>query len=392
MLKFVKGFTKKFNIESFGIWLNASIKNRALFVYSTATLSILIRYVLYSLHQDSWLPNSFTFYSALFSYTVASVVLLFIFFFKSAVFGDYLKGVIDIDRIRENRVRTEKFRKLVVETYKAEKSFKIYSSSYGFTFSVSLMFLAMTSGTPAAATACFLVLGYNIWKLFNILYFARCMYKTPVPEDLQTVKPGWLLRLEDSNKGLFLMNGSGNVVGGVGSGFSQKVIKGAAKAAIKSYNYLTDVKNLPTIIKVSGGAGTAIFGLDYMAAEGAHRTSYATKAAELQQAGTYSPDPDTRSKAAALRRRGIDLLDCCEPNSKCLNSELVENKYELVRPYETKRYLAFEEQALVFEEKLALEKEKTSTFEKANLALEKEKLALEKANLALLSKRHSTID
>ena len=82
---------------------------------------------------------------------------------------------------------------------------------------------------------------------------------------------------------------------------------------------------------------------------------------ELQQVGTYSRDPDTRSKAAALRRRSIDLLDCCEPNSKCLNSELVENKYELVRPYESRRYLALEEQAIAFEEKLALEKEKTST-------------------------------
>ena len=129
--------------------------------------------------------------------------------------------------------------------------------------------------------------------------------------------------------------------------------------------YLADAKNLPTIMKVSAGAGTFIFGLDYTTAEATHRTSYVTRVYELQQVGTYSPDPDTRSKAAALRRRGINLLDCCEPNSKCLNSELVENKYGLVRPYESRRYLA-------------LEKEKTSTFEKENLALEKANLALEK--------------
>jgi len=58
------------------------------------------------------------------------------------------------------------------------------------------------------------------------------------------------------------MNGAGNVVGGgAGSGFSQKVIKSASKAATKSYNYLADAKNLPTIMKVSAGVGTFIFGL-----------------------------------------------------------------------------------------------------------------------------------
>ena len=83
-----------------------------------------------------------------------------------------------------------------------------------------------------------------------------------MPEDLKTIKPTWLLRLEDSNKDLFLMNGAGNVVGGgAGSGFSQKVIKSASKAATKSYNYLADAKNLPTIMKVSAGVGTFIFGL-----------------------------------------------------------------------------------------------------------------------------------
>lgn len=184
------------------------------------------------------------------------------------------------------------------------------------------------------------------------------MYVTPVPEDLKTIKPTWLLKLEDFNNGLSLMNGVGNVVGETGSGFGKKVIANASRVTIRSYNYLIDTKNLPTIIKASVGAGTFIFGLDYTAAEASQRTSYATKVLELHQDKTYSPDPDTRSKAASLRRRGLDLLDCCEPNSKCLNPELVENKYEIVRPYESKRYLALEEKATVLEEKAtALEEE-----------------------------------
>ena len=51
-----------------------------------------------------------------------------------------------------------------------------------------------------------------------------------------------------------------------------------------------------------------------------------------------------------MRRRGIDLSDCCEPRSKCLNPELVENKYETFRPYETKRYLTLEGEKIALEE------------------------------------------
>lgn len=80
-------------------------------------------------------------------------------------------------------------------------------------------------------------------------------------------------------------------------------------------------------MEVSADVGTFIFDSDYTTA--IHKNSYVTRVSELQQVGTYSRDPDTRSKAAALRRRSIDLLDCCEPNSKFLNSGLVENKYGL---------------------------------------------------------------
>ena len=100
-------------------------------------------------------------YSAVFSYTVASFVLFFIFVLKSATFGNYLRKLVDIDRIRENKVRAEKFRKLVVETHNAEESFRAYSNSYGFTFSVSFMLLAVTTGTRISAAVCFLVLMYN---------------------------------------------------------------------------------------------------------------------------------------------------------------------------------------------------------------------------------------
>lgn len=156
------------------------------------------------------------------------------------------------------------------------------------------------------------------------------------------------------------MNGVGTAAGEsvVGSGLSKKVIGKVSKATSRSVNYLTDITNLPTILKVTAGVGTAIFTLDDASANASHKTSYLSRAFEVNDNGTYSPDPDTRSKAAALRRRGVDLLDCCEPNSKCLNSELVENKYELVRPYESKRYLALEEKATALEEKAtALEEE-----------------------------------
>nr|NP_042539.1 ORF83 [Acanthamoeba castellanii]AAD11832.1 ORF83 [Acanthamoeba castellanii]AOS85731.1 ORF83 [Acanthamoeba castellanii] len=48
MFKFVRDFfenKQSFNIKTFAIWLNSSIKNRAIFVYSMATFSILVRYV-----------------------------------------------------------------------------------------------------------------------------------------------------------------------------------------------------------------------------------------------------------------------------------------------------------------------------------------------------------
>jgi len=156
------------------------------------------------------------------------------------------------------------------------------------------------------------------------------------------------------------MNGLGNATGesAAGSGLGKRVIGKVSKATTRSVNYLTDIRNLPMILKVTAGVGTAILALDDGVAEANHKTSYLSRSFEVSGSVTYSPDPDTRSKAAALRRKGVDLLDCCEPNSKCLNPELVENKYEIVRPYESKRYLALEEKATALEEKAtALEEE-----------------------------------
>lgn len=169
------------------------------------------------------------------------------------------------------------------------------------------------------------------------------------------------------------MNGLGVVAGDSvgGASLGKRVIVKVSKVTTMSYNYLTDVRNLPMIAKVSLGVGTVILGLDDYSADACRRTSYLTRFLELRSEETYSPDPDTRSKAAALRRRGINLLDCCEPNSKCLKPELVENKYEVVRPYESRRYLSLEEKANALEEKAnALEEENR----KLRLKLEKPEL------------------
>jgi hypothetical protein len=57
-----------------------------------------------------------------------------------------------------------------------------------------------------------------------------------------------------------------------------------------------------------------------------------------------------------LRGKRLALLDCFEPNSRCLDSELVENKYERVRPYKTNRYLTLEQEKVAIEKKLSLKR------------------------------------
>jgi hypothetical protein len=191
--------------------------------------------------------------------------------------------------------------------------------------------------------------------------------------------------LEDFDKSLTLMNSVPVVEAASGSGLTQKVLKIASKAASKSTVYLTDTKNLPQILKAAGLVAGSIFSFDYVLAEASHRTTSVTKVLEYYSNGTYSPDPDTRAKAAALRRRGVGLTDCCEPGTRYLNSELVENKYETFRPYETRRYLTLEQ------EKITLEQEKITLEQKVS-ALEQKVSALEKENKGLNFKEFPTID
>ena len=359
MFQFIDKLRDKYTIKKFANWLNSSIWNRAILVYTSATISIFVRYCFYSLHHDSWLPNSVTFYSAIFSYILATFFLFVFGVLKNVTFAEYIKRFVDIDRILENRLRAEKFRELVAQTHNAHNSFKVYSRGPWLRFGASFILLSMTSGKSIALHVSVCVVLYSLWVLFNILYFARRMHMTPVPEELKSIKPGWLIRWEDSNNRLDLMNGGGAINESItGSGLGKKLWGGTAKVAIKSFNYVTDTKNTFTIIRCLVGVCTFITGADYTSAEASQRTSYVSRAFESTSNGTYSPDPDTRSKAAALRRRGINLSDCCEPETRCLNPELVENKYEIARPYESKRYLALEEKATALEEKAtALEEE-----------------------------------
>jgi len=180
------------------------------------------------------------------------------------------------------------------------------------------------------------------------------------------------------------MNGVGTAVteSATGSGLGKRVLNKASNVATKSFNYVADPKNTAVIVRSLFGAGTMIVGLDYSFAEATQHTSYFTQALEVNAEQTYSPDPDTRSKAAALRRRGFDLSDCCEPGTRCLNPELVENKYDITKPYESKRYLALENEKIALEnEKIALENEK--------IALNEKVAALEQENNKLNSKENS---
>jgi hypothetical protein len=117
---------------------------------------------LYSLHHDSWLPNSVTLYSVFFSYTAASIFLFAFGVLRNVTFGDYIRKFIDIDRIHENRIRVKKFTKLVVETHSAQRYFKVYSYNSGLTFGISFMLLAVTSGTSFAFIVSLFVIIFNL--------------------------------------------------------------------------------------------------------------------------------------------------------------------------------------------------------------------------------------
>jgi len=88
---------------------------------------------------------------------------LFIFgVLKSVTFGDFIKKFINLDRIRENRVRNEKFMELVAKTHNVHDSFKVYSRNPWLTFTTSFFLLAMSSGTSFALHVPICVLLYNL--------------------------------------------------------------------------------------------------------------------------------------------------------------------------------------------------------------------------------------
>jgi hypothetical protein len=87
-------------------------------------------------------------------------------------------------------------------------------------------------------------------------------------------------KLEDFDKSLTLMSGALVSEAVSGSGLTQRVLKSASKATSRSTAYLTDVRNLPNILKAAGLVTGGFFSLDYAAAEASHRTTYLTKALE----------------------------------------------------------------------------------------------------------------
>ena len=180
------------------------------------------------------------------------------------------------------------------------------------------------------------------------------------------------------------MNGPvSEVASSVAGGARLKTLKQVSGVIRRSAAYMVEPKNFPTI-RFYGGFIITILGCsEYGCSEANTQTSISTRLIEAACNGTYSPDPDTRSKAALLRRKGVNLLDCCEPGSRRLDPDLIEDKYEVVKPYEPIRYRLIEQKATSLEqEKLALEQKATSLEQKAT-SLEQEKLALEQKATSL---------
>ena len=373
LIKIIKDFfnKKQVYVKVYSDWLNYSIWNRAIFVYTAASFSVFVRYVLYSVHNGFWLPNSLTLYSAFFSYTVATFFLLLFGVLRNITLSDYMKKFIDIDRIRENRIRNQKFMELVAETHNAHSSFKFYSYNPFLIFGISFFLVSWSSNMGFGVLVSSLVSLYGMLLLINLFYFARCIYLTPVPEDLKTIRPAWLVKLNNFNDNLTLMNGVANAVteSATGSGLGKRILNKISSTVSRSFNYATDTKNARVVISSLALASSVIVGVDYTSAEASQRTSYLTRVFEFGENGTYSTDPDTRSKAAALRRKRVDLLDCCESNSCCLDAELVENKYEMIRPYETNRYLILEQEKAIFEQKATALEQKATALEEENRKL-----------------------
>jgi hypothetical protein len=290
---------------------------------------------------------------------------------KGFKFSTYIRKFVDIDRIRQNKIKFEKFKKLTADTHNAHTSLKISSRSPFLMWSTSFLLLNMANHTDLLLPvfiACILYFGH-VFR--HALIFRRYMFATPVPPDLENISPAWIRRLDYKNdKGLYLVTGAGNAVSeSVSSGPVRKFFTSLPSKSKDLSGYVSDPKNLPIVALFISGFITIVGGSDYLFAEANSRTTLTTRVVESATNGTYSPDPDTRTKAAALRRRGVSLVDCCEPNSRCLNPGLIEEKYEEFKPYEPKRYRILEQQIENHKLELEQKEQQTSVLEAENRKL-----------------------
>ncbi len=405
--------------EKFTVWLNASLVNRAVFSYTIATLNIVVRQFLYFWSTNTWIIDSFFYKSVIFSYVSATFALLVFGVIKNCDLSKYSKKIFDIEKFRENKRRRELFAKIVADKYNAHGAKRYYSESIAPNIIFVMCLSTITQHTPPGVFISICSVLYIFWILGNLFYFDRCMAATPVPDELKTLMPNWVIRLQEYNKNLQLITGTTNSAAesAVNSSWPKRAATNAVKritqATSDSASYLLDTRNLPQIIKTSVGALGVLVGIDYAFSECNSRTSIVTRFLEYNLKGQYSIDPDARIMANKLRDRGVDISDCCVEGTNSLDPMLVETRYEAVistksphsedtlnsymhaqKVFLEEKYnlekelalkekeLALKEKELVFEKELAL-KEKELVFEK-ELALKEKELAFEKGkNLAL---------
>lgn len=81
------------------------------------------------------------------SFAYATLILFVFGIFKVINFSNLLRKFIDIDRIRENRIRFAKVKELTAKKHKAQRSLKVFSSSAFLNFSTCFLLMNMTFKT-----------------------------------------------------------------------------------------------------------------------------------------------------------------------------------------------------------------------------------------------------
>lgn len=291
------------------------------------------------MYNNCWSLDSVTFYSIFASFGYATLILFVFGILKSVNLFGFVRKFIDIDRIRQNRVRFEKFKKLTAEKHNAERGLKAFSSSAFLNFWICFLLINMAFKTGLLVPVTLGCISYHLWIPYHALIFRKYLQNTPVPEDLVHVPPRWVREADarELRNSMYLVTGTGTVVSEASSSsVIKRVVNSVSNCYRLSYSYVTKPSNLSFVAFVGGS--------DYIFAEANGRTTITTRIVESATNGTYSPDPDTRSKASALRRKGVNLVGCCEVNSRCLDSDLVDAKYEEVKPYGPARYRILEQQ------------------------------------------------